>query len=177
MIHKPFWIGLILVLGCLLLLVIMTSPGGQVAAAPISATPVSITSVPRSPGLPAIRPSLQAASTTSAASTLIPRFTSADVQAYLHTHPFVGGQVVQGATASIASIQFMSSAQASALMHEAATGLPATAPVCYVKLNGPFTQQAAPVAPGAKQLSAVAYGVEIFDAQTGNLLMWWTPSV
>ncbi|MDQ2904052.1 MAG: hypothetical protein M3Y81_10905 [Chloroflexota bacterium] len=82
---------------------------------------------------------------------------------------------MKGTTGSVVSIQFLTSAQASALMKGAETGLPATAAVCYVKLKGPFTL-VAPVAPGARPLPTVAYGVEIFDGQTGNLLMWWAPS-
>ncbi|RAQ93989.1 hypothetical protein [Thermogemmatispora tikiterensis] len=73
-------------------------------------------------------------------------------------------------------MQFMTSEQASALMHGADTGLPATAPVCYVKLRGPFTLEGLPVPPGARQVPIVPYEVEIFDGQTGNLLKVWTPA-
>lgn len=170
MMRKPFWPGLMLVLGCLLLLfIISTSHGGLVTATPVQATPtnVNVPASTRGLGLPAIRPSILAPASV--------RFTISDVQAYLQTHPFPGGHPVPGATASVVTIQFMTSEQASALMHGAQTGLPATASVCYVKLHGPFTQEGSPVPPGG-QLPTVDYGVEIFDAQTGNLLMWWTPS-
>lgn len=162
MTRKPFWIGLILVLCCLLLVVIFAPRSGRAAAtsvqAPISAVPSS-----SGPGLPAIHPSSPLGITTT------------DVQAYLRIHPFVGGPPVKGVTVSIETIQFMTSKQASALMDGEETGLPDTATVCYVKLHGPFTV-VGPVPPGAQQLPTVAYGVEIFDAQTGNLLMLWTPS-
>lgn len=76
----------------------------------------------------------------------------------------------------VASIQFMTSAQASALMQREETGLPATATVCYVKIQGPFVLTALPSPRNTNQAPTVAYGVEIFDGQTGNLLMWWAPS-
>ena len=166
---KPFWIGLILVLCCFLLIVILASLYGQTAVASVQTIPTRGASFSSGPGMPAIRPSLPAVS----AST--PRFTVADVQAYFKTHVFLGGPTVKGATVSIISVQFITSKQASVLMRGEETGLPPTATVCYVKLRGPFTL-VAPIAPGSKPLPTVPYGVEIFDAQTGNLLMWWTPS-
>lgn len=124
---------------------------------------------PRSSGLgiPAIQPTLPISSS--------PRFTTADVKAYLSTHPFMSGPPVKGVTPTIVEIKFMTSKQASALMRGESVGLPDSSLVCYVKLHGPFTQSNASVPPGAKQLPSVEFGVEIFDGQTGNLLMWWTP--
>lgn len=124
---------------------------------------------PRSsgPGIPAIQPTLPIS--------LSPRFTTADVRVYLSTHPFMSGPLVKGATSTIVEIKFMTSKQAGVLMHGASVGLPDSSLVCYVKLHGPFTQSNASVPPGAKQLPSTEFGVEIFDAQTGNLLMWWTP--
>jgi len=118
-------------------------------------------------GIPAIQPTLPISSS--------PRFTSADVRAYLSTHPFMSGPPVKGATPTILEIKFMTSKQASALMRGESVGLPDTAIVCYVKFHGPFTQVNASVPPGAKPLPLADTGVEIFDGQTGNLLMWWTP--
>jgi hypothetical protein len=118
-------------------------------------------------GLPAIQPTLP--------KTPSPRFTTVDVRTYLRTHPFMSGPLVKGATSTIVAIQFMTSKQASELMHGASVGLPDSALVCYVKLHGPFTQVNASVPPGAEQLPPAEFGVEIFDAETGNLLMWWTP--
>lgn len=119
--------------------------------------------------LPVFHPSLATASPASA------RFTTDDVQAYLNNHSFVGGKIAQGTTAKVTSIQFMTSAQASALMEGEETGLSATATVCYVKIQGPFTL-AAPGPSNSKQLPTASYVVEIFDGQTGNLLTWWAPS-
>lgn len=172
MIRKPFWLGLILALGCLLFYVIPAF-SGQANAALGPATPTPVTLSSSAIGLPAIRPSIQNAASTTATT---PRFTIADARAYLQTHPFFGGRTVKGATLHIAAVQFMTSAEASALMHGAETGLPSTSIVCYAKLQGPFTLQGMPAQPGATLPSTVAYGVEIFDAQTGNLLMVWTPS-
>lgn len=171
---KPVWLGVALLLCCLLLVSIAASTRNQVAAAPIQANVTNNTAVAppsSSPGIPAIHPSLAAVSPTSA------RFTTADVQAYLHSHPFAGGKVVAaaGTTAQVASIQFITSAQASTFMQGEKTGLPDTATVCYVKIQGPFTL-AVPTPPNAKQLPTASYIVEIFDGQTGNLLTWWAPS-
>lgn len=161
---KPFWIGLILVL-CFFFLIVISAPrSGQAADAFVQATPPSAVPSSSGRGLSAIHPSSPSGVTT------------AEVQAYLRTHPFVGGPPIPGVTVSIKTIQFMTSKQASALMGGEETGLPDTATVCYVELRGPFTV-VAPIPPGAKQLPTVASGVEIFDAQTGNLLMWWAPLV
>ncbi len=105
-----------------------------------------------------------------------PSFTTSDVRAFLRIHPFVSGPPVKGATPTIVEIKFMTSKQASVLMRGESVGLPDTAIVCYVKFHGPFTQVNASVSPGAKPLPPTDTGVEIFDGQTGNLLMWWTPS-
>ena len=118
-------------------------------------------------GIPAIKPALPNSSS--------PRFTAADVRAYLNVHPFMSGPLVRGATSTIVEIKFITSKQASVLMQGASVGQADTALVCYVKLHGPFMRVSASVPPEAKPLPPSETGVEIFDAQTGNLLMWWTP--
>lgn len=123
----------------------------------------------RSPGLPAIPPRLLSTSATT------PAFTEADVRAYLNTRPFPSGPLVKGATSTVVEIKFITSAQASALMQGESTGLPDTALVCYVKLHGPFEMTHASTPPGAKPLPPTTFGIEVFDAYTGNLLMWGTP--
>jgi hypothetical protein len=49
------------------------------------------------------------------------------------------------------------------------TGTP-NAPVCYVVLQGPFRVKG-PLPPGAAA-PIINTGYELFDATTGNLLMW-----
>ncbi len=166
---KPFSIGLILVLCCLLLVVILVSSHRQTAAAPVRTTSDKVAPPSSGQGCQLFIRRFRLSRPLLPASPLLM------CRTYLKTHPFVGGPTVKGVRASIVSIQFITSEQASVLMRGEQTGLPPTASICYVKLHGPFTP-VAPLAPGAKQLPTVPYGVEIFDAQTGNLLMWWIPS-
>lgn len=62
----------------------------------------------------------------------------------------------------------MSAEAASQRLHGESIGLPATAEVCVVDLRGTF------VFPGPGQPDSVIYtsGVEVFDAKTGNLILW-----
>lgn len=117
-------------------------------------------------GRPAIQPTL---------STGTQRFTVADVKAYLSKHSFPSGPTTTGKPATIRTIQFISSKKASLLIQNESTGLADTEIVCYVELYGPFTNIYVPVPPGAKSYPKTDIGVEIFDAQTGNLLLYWIP--
>jgi hypothetical protein len=117
-------------------------------------------------GIPAIKPTLANGSQ---------RFTIADVKAYLKTHPFPSGPTTTGKDARILTIAFMTSKEASIRMHGESVGLADTDQVCYVELYGPFTMTRASVPPGAS-LPVSNTGVEVFDALTGNLLLWWVPS-
>jgi hypothetical protein len=166
---KIFLAILILVVCGAVIALSYTAP--QVAATSTMDTQPTQTSISQSsngPGRPAIKPSLPIFATV--------RITSADVNSYLQTHPFVGGPLMKGANSPIVSLQFVTSKQASTLMNGEPTGLADTAMVCYVKLQGPFSPSAASLPPQAQKFSSATYAVEIFDAQTGNLLMWWIPS-
>jgi hypothetical protein len=86
---------------------------------------------------------------------------------------FAGGPTVSGAPPTILKILFVSSKQASDLMHGESTGLPDGALACYVELRGPFNPVMMSVPPGTRiQQKPVEIGVEVFDAETGNLLEW-----
>lgn len=101
-----------------------------------------------------------------------PAFTVADVKLYIEKTGFVGGSPVNGAHLVISKIAFVTSKQASALAQGEAIGLPDSAIVCYVELQGPFIlTNMASLPPGAK-VPTVQKGEEVFDATTGNLLMW-----
>jgi hypothetical protein len=50
------------------------------------------------------------------------------------------------------------------------TGLPDNALVYYVKVQGPFTTTMIPLPPQAKSFPPAPFGIEVFDAQTGNFL-------
>lgn len=101
-----------------------------------------------------------------------PAFTQDDVVAYLNTNGFFAGPVVSGAHLKILTIQFVTSKQASDLMSGESVGRPDDAIVCYVKVQGPFLLTNVPVPHGAKAQTTAEYGDAVFDAHTGNLLVW-----
>jgi hypothetical protein len=75
------------------------------------------------------------------------------------------------------AVDYITSKEASQRLKDASIGLAASAMVYYVKWHGPFnpkTRISAP--PGAILPASVSEGVEVFDAQTGNLLLWWIPN-
>jgi hypothetical protein len=51
-------------------------------------------------------------------------------------------------------------------------GIPDSGMVCYVELYGPFYTTMISVPPGQTLPPTIDKGVEVFDAQTGNLLLW-----
>lgn len=101
-----------------------------------------------------------------------PCFTVDDVKAYIKTHAIPRAGTVSGKPAKILSIDFITSKEASERMKGDSIGLADNAPVCYVELYGPFITGSVPY--GAKPLVSNR-GVEIFDARTGRLLVWWMP--
>lgn len=124
--------------------------------------------VKRSPGANAIVPSIVSYNVGA------PNFTVKDVRTYLtkSKQPFPDGPTVSGKLPTILSIEFMASKEASIRIGEA-TGLPDQALVCYVELYGPFDMSKVTVPPHKKTLPPMNIGVEVFDAQTGNLLETW----
>lgn len=126
-------------------------------------------------GWPAIKPRFaqNVAVTATSAS-----FTSADVVAYMNGDTFPAGPVVKGAQMTILTIQFVSAQQASKLMNGESVGRPDTALVCYVKVEGPFLLTGVHFAhvPGKKAPTTAKYGYMVFDAHTGNTLVWGVTS-
>jgi hypothetical protein len=117
------------------------------------------------PGDPAINPRLSQTGTG-------PAFTQDDVVAYLNTNGFFAGPVVSGAHLKILTVKFVTSKQASDLMSGESVGRPDDALVCYVKVQGPFLLTNVSVPRGAKAQTTAEYGDAVFDAHTGNLLVW-----
>lgn len=117
-------------------------------------------------GVPAITPSQPG----------IPAFTIDDVKHYLASHSFEGGPTVDRSSYSIDTIQFLKAKQASVLMQGEVVGLPDDALVCYTVLRGPFILQNVRMPPGEPipATPIASRGVEVFDARTGNLLVWGT---
>jgi len=120
------------------------------------------------PGNPAIQPHLSQNASG-------PAFTQADVIAFFTKYGFFAGPVVAGAHLKILTIQFISARQASQLMVGESVGRPDDALVCYVKVEGPFLLtniRGGPPRPNAKVPATATYGDAVFDAHTGNLLVW-----
>lgn len=101
------------------------------------------------------------------------RFTVQDANAYVSTHPFPSGPTTTGVSPTVVSTSFITTKEANTRMHGEHTGLSDTALVCYVVLKGPFAMTNVSRPYGVKALPPENVGVEVFDAQTGNLLMWW----
>ncbi|HLL78153.1 MAG TPA: hypothetical protein VKT25_01555 [Ktedonobacteraceae bacterium] len=100
----------------------------------------------------------------------VPSFTSDDVQHYVETHPFVTHVSVSQGKVTASKIDFLSYGQAVGMLHDytvyLASNIPNDRPVCFVTLTGTFVAigEAAGAAPSHQ-------AHEIFDAQTGNLLI------
>lgn len=105
------------------------------------------------------------------------RVTTSDVRAYVNAHPFPSGPTTTGNSQVIQSIDLITSAEASTRLKDESIGLPASSMVYYVVVKGPFTTQNVSLPSGDKKgLPSPTYGVEVFDAQTGNFLLWWIPN-
>ena len=126
-------------------------------------TPHSQSSGPApSRGAPAITPRIKG----------VPAFTAGDVGLYYQNHSFSAGPTVSGAPPTIVSVRFITSQEAQVLMGGESVGLPGNALVCYVELRGPFYPKLVSVPPGQELPTTVDTGIEVFDAQTGNILLW-----
>src|SRR5579875_856850 len=97
-------------------------------------------------------------------------FTTADVVAYLNKDGFA--PLAPGAHMKILTIQFVSAAQASKLMAGESVGRPDDALVCYVSVEGPFLVANMIHVPKGAKIPPAKYGHEVFDAHTGNMLLW-----
>ncbi len=118
-------------------------------------------------GAPAIAPHLDAATHGGAT------FTAADVEQFIQSHGYAGGATVSGKPPTIEKILFITSKQASDLLNGEDIGRPDNALVCYVLLRGPFYSSVSPpygVTPPPNWTEETGY--EIFDAVTGNLLVY-----
>ena len=100
-----------------------------------------------------------------------PAFTVEDVKLYYQSHSFSAGPTVLGEPPTIESIRFMTSLEAEELLRTF-IGLPDSAMVCVVKFLGPFYPTHVSVPPGQALPRTVDRGLEVFDAQTGNRLLW-----
>lgn len=110
-------------------------------------------------GVPAIQPHI--------AQVNGPTYTISDARNYVNTHLLPSRLGPQG-KAVIVKAAFLQSQQVSALMQGESTGVPNGTLLCYVELHGTFAIHV----PG-QSAKVVTYhtAMEVFDAQTGNLLI------
>ncbi len=119
------------------------------------------------PGLPAIQPRATGVDVAHAA------FAEADVRGYLQSHHYFF-RTTDGSTPQVAKILFVPSSQASAQMHGESTERPDTTLVCFVELHGSFSLSSMhrPYGDHRADNGVAHIGQILFDAQTGNLLVW-----
>ncbi len=127
------------------------------------ATPTSMNTRIQTPGIPAILPR------TGAFSSNQPSFTRDDVTYYANMHLLPQTQLSSG-TLTVANVSFMLSQQASSMFQGEPIGVADDTLVCVVELHGNvvFLHNA----PGATKPLAFTRVYEVFDAHSGNLLMW-----
>ena len=124
-------------------------------------------------GIPAIPIHTSSGTTANTASTSsIPAFTQNDVIAFLNKHGFYAGPLVPGAHLKILTIQFVTARQASNLMKGESVGVPDNYLVCYVKVQGLFQLKNIEAPPNATKPTTANIGDVVFDAHTGNMLVW-----
>jgi hypothetical protein len=102
---------------------------------------------------------------------MTPGFTADDVAQYTRLRGFAGGPTVSGDQPAITKVIFIGAGEASKLLGGATVGRPDDYLVCYVELRGPFLLSGIPLPPGMKP-PIVETAHEIFDAHTGNLLVF-----
>lgn len=108
-----------------------------------------------STGMPAITPQ----------SEKIPSFSEEDVKQYVETAP-LSRDIDESTKDTISAIKWLSAGEVSKLLDDEDMGVPDDTQLCYVELQGMFTF----AGPG-KTTVTYSKGFEVFDAQTGNLLV------
>lgn len=103
----------------------------------------------------------------------IPAFTLEDMKAYLQSAPScAGGPTLSGQPPTIDTLEFVGCKQLTDRLN-LFIGLADDALVCYVVLRGPFWMKLVSYPPGAIHGIPVSETVEeIYDARTGDLLVW-----
>ena len=97
----------------------------------------------------------------------------ADVQRYILMHPCPIGPTVSGGLPKIIVIQLMTCRNASKIMDGEYIGLPDDTLVYYVILKGPFIPEFV-ITVASEKVGIADRMDEVFDAYTGNRLLWGT---
>jgi hypothetical protein len=113
------------------------------------------------PGIPAIHSNLIPASKVGPSLT----FTAADAKQYVTNHPFWNTNIQVNGSFNVTKVTFLTSRALSIQLHGESIGRPDTAMVCYVELHGTF------IFAGAKSAITTHLAYEVFDAQSGNLIL------
>lgn len=154
----------ILVVGLIVIGLTSETTSARGYTAPYSAP--AAPSQTRPVGVPAIHPHSSANGSAAAGTEPSPTFSVSDAVTYVKTHSIPRAVAVHG-TLSVATAKFMSSKAASTTLKGESIGLPDDATVCYVELQGATVSFAGPG--GTVVTFSRVY--ELFDAQSGNLLM------
>lgn len=100
-----------------------------------------------------------------------------EIRKFVLSHQFPGGPTTTGKPPTILGIRFITAKAANArfqsILRGRSLGLPDTATVIYVVLQGPFAiSDTAILGPGVNKPVFIQGAVEVFDAATGNLLFY-----
>lgn len=144
------------VVGLLILVIVIGATFSSHANA--TASLLQRTVVPYPPGVPAIKPHTSGT----------PAFTTTDVAQYIASQSLL--RTTSGQSPKVIKSEFITAQEASTLLQGEYIGRPDNALVCYVELQGPF-HTVGPLPPGATN-PTLSTGYEVFDASTGNLLMY-----
>lgn len=157
-------IVVLLASACLTLIlsgVVAQNTGATALAATGTATPVNTGS--KALGIPAIAPRSGAFSASQ------PTFTSDDVVRYVNAHAVPQARLSNG-TLTVTKVSFMTSQQVSILLNGESTGVDDDTLLCVAEMQGNvvFMHNS----PDARTPLSFTNVYEVFDAHTGNLLMW-----
>ncbi len=107
----------------------------------------------------------------------VPAFTLEDMKVYLQSMPSCSaGPTLSGEPPIVETLEFVGCKELSNRLN-LSIGLADDALVCYAVLGGPFQMKMMSLPPGAAAGIRVSERVEeIYDASTGQLLVWGVPS-
>jgi hypothetical protein len=117
------------------------------------------------PGIPAIQPHLVTSHSSVSGSGSFPAFAATDAAQYVTSHPFWHTNIQVAGSFNVMHVTFLTSHALSIQLHGESIGRPDTALVCYVELQGTF------IFAGAKGPMTAHEAYEVFDAQTGSLIL------
>ncbi len=153
-----------------------TLPGGTIGALPVASTvaaagPNSASS--GTGGIAAIKPHLNMANANTA--TNVATFTEDDVRQFVNAHPS-WGLIKSNTPFTIEKIEFLSSHEATIKIATSLANVVGATPdklLCLVTVRGSFAMAGSPPVPGQTvgPAKTFTHAFQLFDAQTGNLIL------